>query len=76
MITSSVAVIKDPLAPQILRDAGVPFEDALWYSRVPPERKVQALVNVPRGQLMLENVRSLANVLSFMQEIQGVRLAA
>lgn len=55
MARNSVAV-KEPFAPVVLNQAGVPFADALWYSRLPPRAKVQAL-RAPRGQSILQRVR-------------------
>lgn len=55
MSRNSVA-IKEPLAPAVLSKAGVPLSDALWFSRLPPGAKVQAL-SIPRGQSILNCVR-------------------
>ena len=49
--------IMEPLAPQVLRAAGVPLDDALWYSRLTsPRSKALALVT-PRGERLLGHVR-------------------
>lgn len=61
---------KDPLAPEVLNQAGVPLEDALWLTRQPLKRKVNAL-REPRGQRILERVRTFVGVQTFMKEVAG-----
>lgn len=68
MIKSAVATTKDPLAPQVLNQAGVPLEDALWLNRIPPARKVQAL-RQPRGEKILDCVRAFIGVQTAMADM-------
>ncbi|EWS66531.1 hypothetical protein Y695_00222 [Hydrogenophaga sp. T4] len=56
MIKQTVA-LKEPLAPHVLKEAGVPLEDALWFSRLPLAAKVKALEVTVRGRNMLVAVR-------------------
>lgn len=60
----------DPLAPEVLNQAGVPLDDALWLTRQPQLRKVIAL-REPRGQRILERVRTFKGVQAFMKEVAG-----
>lgn len=46
----------NPLDPQVLRAAGVPLDDALWFTKVPGDRKVAALM-CSRGRRILNRVR-------------------
>lgn len=69
MVQNAVA-IKEPLAPHVMSQAGVPIEDALWFSRLPsPRAKVQALAT-PRGNGILSHVRK------FMRQAANQQAAA
>lgn len=63
MIKHTVA-ISEPLAPQVLSKAGVPLEDALWFNRLQPRAKLQALA-MERGQKILQRVRE------YMQKVSA-----
>lgn len=48
--------VKNPLDPQVLKAAGVPLDDALWFAQVPGNRKVAALM-CARGKRILQQVQ-------------------
>ncbi len=61
-MAQNAVTITVPLAPAVMQQAGVPFDDALWYARIPTGRhKVKALRH-PRGERILRHVRK------FMQQ--------
>lgn len=51
-----VKTAHNPLDPKVLQAAGVPLDDALWFAKVPGNRKVVAL-RQSRGQRILDKVR-------------------
>lgn len=51
-----VKTAHNPLDPKVLQAAGVPLDDALWFAKVPSNRKVVAL-RQSRGQRILDRVR-------------------
>ncbi len=46
----------NPLNPQVLKAAGVPLDDALWFAKVPVNRKVAALM-CSRGRRIIQLVQ-------------------
>lgn len=49
--------IKEPLAPQVLKQAGVPLNDALWFNGLPSQREKMQVLATPRGERVLGYVR-------------------
>lgn len=74
MLSHNAVAIKEPLAPQVLSKAGVPLADALWFSRLQPAAKVQALT-VPRGQAILSRVRKYMGQVAANDKIQMLSAA-
>lgn len=54
---TKAVTINAPLSPQVMRQAQVPLEDALWLARQPsPSARMRAL-RTPRGEAILAPVR-------------------
>lgn len=51
-------LIEVPLAPQVLRLAGVPLEDALWLNRLPAGKARFTALRTSRGESILASVRN------------------
>lgn len=47
----------NPLDPQVLRAAGVPLDEALWFTKLPVDRKIPALMCSQMGRRILHRVR-------------------
>lgn len=58
-MTKAAVAIQVPLAPQTMRLAGVPFEDALWYARIPAGHHKARALRTPRGGRILNKIREL-----------------
>ena len=58
----AVSAQTNPLDPLVLKAAGVPLDDALWFAKVPTNRKVAALA-CSRGRRILSHVRQHLGVL-------------
>lgn len=56
MIPSKVPQIREPLATSVLIQAGVPVQNVLWFNRLSPKAKMQALAT-ERGEQILSSVR-------------------
>ena len=69
-MTRTTVAIKEPLAPQVLSQAGVPLADAIWFDRLPPAAKVNALSIHPRGAAILSRVRKHMQTVVANQSIQ------
>jgi hypothetical protein len=62
-MVQTAVTIKAPLSPQVMSQAQVPLEDALWFARQrSPRAQVKAL-STPRGERILTHVRE------FMQKV-------
>lgn len=73
-MTKNSVAINEPLAPAVLSKAGVPLSDALWFSRLPPGAKVQAL-SIPRGEAILTRVRKYMSQAAANDKIQMLSAA-
>lgn len=62
-MSGTTVAIETPLAPQVLRKAGVPVEDSLWFSRKSMGEQMQAL-QTPRGERILTHVRKFMSQLN------------
>lgn len=49
--------IREPFAPAVLRDAGVPEADARWFTNLPPASKMMAMRS-QRGRPILARLRT------------------
>lgn len=56
MVPPKVPQIREPLATTVLIQAGVPFQNVLWFSSLSPRGKMQALAT-ERGEQILQLVR-------------------
>lgn len=54
--TKTVSQIREPLATSVLIQAGVPVQNVLWFNRLSPRAKMQALAT-QRGAEILNAVR-------------------
>lgn len=61
--TTTVPPIREPLATPVLIQAGVPIQNVLWFSRLSPRGKMQALAT-QRGAEILKAVRVFMTVYS------------
>lgn len=52
--TSSVRIAQ--LSPTVMAKAGVPFRDALWFTRIPAGRPKAQALGTPTGKRLLERV--------------------
>ncbi|MDP3351989.1 MULTISPECIES: hypothetical protein [unclassified Hydrogenophaga] len=57
MSTTKNASIREPFAASVLVQAGVPAKDVVWFNRLTPAAKMQALVT-ERGNAVREAVRN------------------
>ena len=57
--------IEKPLAPHVMRQAGVPLEDSLWFARQQSMRAQMTCLRTPRGERILVQVRK------FMQQLNA-----
>lgn len=57
--------IVEPLGPHVLRSAGVPLEDLLWFTRQQSMRAQMKCLRTPRGERILVQVRK------FMQQLNA-----
>lgn len=55
-MTQSAAIISVPLNPCVLRDAGVPLEDALWLAHHNSVRARQRAFRTQKGESILDRV--------------------
>lgn len=60
MTKSKVPQIHEPLATSTLIQAGVPVQHVLWFNRLSPRAKMQALAT-ERGEQVLNKVRQFMN---------------
>ena len=56
-MNNAPVTIEKPLAPHVLRQAGVPLEDALWFARQREMRMQMKSLRTPRGGRILSQVR-------------------
>ena len=61
MTKSKVPQIREPLATSTLIQAGVPVQHVLWFNRLSPRAKMQALAT-ERGAQVLSSVRQFMTV--------------
>lgn len=61
MTKSKVPQIREPLATSTLIQAGVPVQHVLWFNRLSPRAKMQALAT-ERGAQVLNSVRQFMTV--------------
>lgn len=73
MSRNSVA-IKEPLAPEVLKKAGVPMEEVLWFQGLSSGAKFASLAH-PRGQRILTKVRGYMRQIAANDPPQGLSLA-
>lgn len=59
--TNSVPQIREPLSTPVLIQAGVPIQNVLWFNRLTPGAKMQALAT-KRGTQILNTVREFMAV--------------
>ncbi len=71
-MTRTAVAFKEPLAPQVLSQAGVPLADAIWFDRLPPAAKVKALSIHPRGAAILLRVRKYMQTVVSSQSIEAM----
>ncbi|PZO16559.1 MAG: hypothetical protein DCF26_11315 [Burkholderiales bacterium] len=60
MTKSKAPQIHEPLATSTLIQAGVPVQHVLWFNRLSPRAKMQALAT-ERGEQVLNKVRQFMN---------------
>ena len=60
MTKSKEPQIHEPLATSTLIQAGVPVQHVLWFNRLSPRAKMQALAT-ERGEQVLNKVRQFMN---------------
>jgi hypothetical protein len=60
MTMSKVPQIREPLATSTLILAGVPVQHVLWFKRLSPRAKMQALAT-EQGEQILNKVRQFMN---------------
>ena len=53
----TAVTIRSPLDPATMSQAGVPLEEALWYSRIPSGRHKLRALQTERGGRILDKVR-------------------
>jgi len=64
MVQRNAVIVEVPLAPTVLKAAGVPLEDALWLNRLPSGRARFQALRSTRGEEILARVRSFAHQLT------------
>lgn len=69
----SVAV-KEPLAPEVLKKAGVPIEDVLWFEGLSSRARFASLTQ-PRGERILTHVRNFMRQSAANDPSRGLSLA-
>lgn len=61
-MSHNTVTIHAPLSPQVMSQARVPIEDALWYAKQPSPRAQMKALSTPHGERILMHVRK------FMQQ--------
>lgn len=73
-MTLSTAIIDVPLGPALLREAGVPLEDALWLVRHRSFRARQRALRHRRGENILQQVQRFIQTATNVPSVKLVQM--
>lgn len=73
-MVQATVMIQVPLTPQVMQQAGVPLEDALWLTRLPQQQARTRALRTTRGENIIARVRRFAQQVT-LSDASSMRLA-